>query len=144
MKIVMMMQESIWPSKGTLGEIVPGRRDRDLPPPFQELCENQESSLHTSKDFGVASEQEIVKDTVDVSSSWAECALPDANASVNRKLKNSEIEDLKKRLAKAEAAANKQQKVNKLHLGQSTDRRGKSLTRWECEVFMMNKQIQDE
>ncbi|KAH9299114.1 hypothetical protein KI387_030796, partial [Taxus chinensis] len=177
-------EESIWPSKGTLGEIVPGRRDRDLPPPFQKLCEDQESSSHTSsKDFGVASGQEIVKEAVDVSSSWAECALPDANASVNvtdrkkkspvesmtlneardellelqkryqdlececenqRKLKNSEIEDLKKRLAKAEAAANKQQKVNKLHLGQSTDRRGKSLTGWESEVFVMNKQIQDE
>eukprot|EP01018_Ginkgo_biloba_P035562 Gb_12656 [translate_table: standard] len=61
-----------------------------------------------------------------------------------RKIKNCEIEDLKKRLAKAEAVASKQQKNSRLHHGQSIDRRGKSLTGWESEAFMMNKQLEEQ
>ncbi|GLJ16488.1 hypothetical protein SUGI_0281410 [Cryptomeria japonica] len=175
-------EDPTWSSKENLGKIVPGKRKRDLPPPFQKLCEEEESSCNTSlKGPDSASGQVVLKDDMNIPSSWTECALPDASLSVNvtdrkkkpavesmtlseardellelqtryqdleckcenqRKVKDSEIENLKKRLAKAEAAAYKQQKVDNLHLGRSTDGRGKSLSGLESEY--MNKQLEDQ
>jgi len=148
------------PSKEPLREVIPGRRDRDLPPPFEKLCEKQESNTNDfSREYVGIVGQGFPTEKVDVPSSCVECTLPDASASlhVTGKMEKSSIQsmsinelrdqllELQKRFQDLECEHENERKIKDCKIEDLKKQLAKAeVIAGQPEASMINKQLEDK